>query len=189
MPDRSLTCSRGGDPPVPAQPACFHRLDEILGALRSMTSTHLDRSLGPESVPLAHLLDLYVKRPHRLSWKCPVPSVRSDPVIVVISSDCAGPTSVLGQKRRNAVCQLLHDRQSRRSPNENREFSGALLDCFLRHRSGVWSDRSPVHGSDRGGKSDRLRRRRRISNGSNAARSPKCGSSPGRQPLHRRHGQ
>ena len=28
---------------MPAQPAWFHRLDEILGALRSMTSTHLDR--------------------------------------------------------------------------------------------------------------------------------------------------
>ena len=27
-----------------AQPAWFHRLDEILGALRSMTSTHLDRA-------------------------------------------------------------------------------------------------------------------------------------------------
>ena len=29
---------------MPAQPACFHRLDEILGALRSMTSTRLDRA-------------------------------------------------------------------------------------------------------------------------------------------------
>ena len=28
---------------MPAQPAWFHRLDEILGALRSMTSAHLDR--------------------------------------------------------------------------------------------------------------------------------------------------
>ena len=28
---------------MPSQPAWFHRLDEILGALRSMTSTHLDR--------------------------------------------------------------------------------------------------------------------------------------------------
>ena len=27
-----------------AQPVCFHRLDEILSALRSMTSTHLDRA-------------------------------------------------------------------------------------------------------------------------------------------------
>ena len=27
---------------MPAQPACFHRLEEILSALRSMTSTHLD---------------------------------------------------------------------------------------------------------------------------------------------------
>ena len=29
---------------MPAQPACFHRLDEILSALRSMTSTQLDRA-------------------------------------------------------------------------------------------------------------------------------------------------
>ena len=29
---------------MPAQPACFHRLDEILSALRSMTSPHLDRA-------------------------------------------------------------------------------------------------------------------------------------------------
>ena len=29
---------------MPSQPACFHRLDEILGALRSMTSPHLDRA-------------------------------------------------------------------------------------------------------------------------------------------------
>ena len=29
---------------MPSQPAWFHRLDEILGALRSMTSTHLDRT-------------------------------------------------------------------------------------------------------------------------------------------------
>ena len=79
---------------MPSQPACFHRLEEILSSLWAMKSTHLDRSLGLESVPLAHLLDLYVKRLHRLSWKCPVPSVRSDPAIVVISSDCAGPTSV-----------------------------------------------------------------------------------------------
>ena len=28
---------------MPAQPACFHRLTEILGALWGMTSTHLDR--------------------------------------------------------------------------------------------------------------------------------------------------
>ena len=44
MPDRSLTYSRVGAPPVPAQPAWFHRLDEILADLRSMTSTHLDRA-------------------------------------------------------------------------------------------------------------------------------------------------
>ena len=29
---------------MPAQPAWFHRLEEILEALRSMTSTHLDRT-------------------------------------------------------------------------------------------------------------------------------------------------
>ena len=29
---------------MPAQPAWFHRLDEILGALRAMTSTHLDHA-------------------------------------------------------------------------------------------------------------------------------------------------
>ena len=29
---------------MPAQPAWFHRLDEILADLRSMTSTHLDRA-------------------------------------------------------------------------------------------------------------------------------------------------
>ena len=29
---------------MPSQPAWFHRLDEILGALRSMTSAHLDRA-------------------------------------------------------------------------------------------------------------------------------------------------
>ena len=43
MPDRSLTYSRAGTSPMPAQPAWFHRLDEILGALRAMTSTHFDR--------------------------------------------------------------------------------------------------------------------------------------------------
>ena len=29
---------------MPAQPACFHRLDEILASLRAMTSTRLDRA-------------------------------------------------------------------------------------------------------------------------------------------------
>ena len=29
---------------MPAQPAWFHRLEEILSALRSMTSSHLDRA-------------------------------------------------------------------------------------------------------------------------------------------------
>ena len=38
MPDRSLTCSRAGapPPPMPSQPACFHRLDEILEAPQTM---------------------------------------------------------------------------------------------------------------------------------------------------------
>ena len=44
MPDRSLTYSRAGDPPIPSQPAWFERLDEILGALRAMTSAQLDRA-------------------------------------------------------------------------------------------------------------------------------------------------
>ena len=35
---------------MPSQPAWFHRLDEILSALRSMTSTRLDRA-----VPSLHL--------------------------------------------------------------------------------------------------------------------------------------
>ena len=43
MPDRSLTYSRAVDPPVPAPPACFQRLDEILADLRSIESTRLDR--------------------------------------------------------------------------------------------------------------------------------------------------
>ena len=40
---------------MPSQPACFHRLDEILGALRSMTSPHLDRlrRLGDLSAGIA----------------------------------------------------------------------------------------------------------------------------------------
>ena len=28
---------------MPSQPACFHRLDEILADLRAIESTHLDR--------------------------------------------------------------------------------------------------------------------------------------------------
>ena len=43
MPDRSLTYSRAGASPIPSQPACFHRLDEILTAPRSIESTRLDR--------------------------------------------------------------------------------------------------------------------------------------------------
>ena len=33
---------------MPAQPAWFHRLEEILSDLRSMTSTHLDRAAVEE---------------------------------------------------------------------------------------------------------------------------------------------
>ena len=55
MPDRSLTCSRAEDPPVPAQPAWFQRLDEILSALRSMTSPHLDRQAAQVSVPFVQI--------------------------------------------------------------------------------------------------------------------------------------
>ena len=55
MPDRSLTYSRAGDPPVPAQPACFHRLDEILSALRSIESTRLDRAAAQVSVPFVQI--------------------------------------------------------------------------------------------------------------------------------------
>ena len=40
---------------MPAQPAWFHRLDEILGALRSMTSTHLDRAAAQVSVPFVQI--------------------------------------------------------------------------------------------------------------------------------------
>ena len=39
---------------MPSQPACFERLDEILGALRSMTSTHLDRAATAGSATCAH---------------------------------------------------------------------------------------------------------------------------------------
>ena len=38
---------------MPAQPACFHRLDEILSALRSMTSTQLDRLAVEKTLPCA----------------------------------------------------------------------------------------------------------------------------------------
>ena len=54
MPDRSLTHSRAGASPRPAQPACFHRLDEILSALRSMTSTRLDRAVPSLHPPVPH---------------------------------------------------------------------------------------------------------------------------------------
>ena len=46
---------------MPSQPAWFHRLDEILGALRSMTSTHLDR---------AAVEKLFRVRQRRARW-CP----------------------------------------------------------------------------------------------------------------------
>ena len=31
---------------MPSQPACFHRLDEILADLRAMKSTHLDLGMA-----------------------------------------------------------------------------------------------------------------------------------------------
>ena len=44
MPDRSLTCSRAGDPPCPPNQLGFIGLTKSSVALRSMTSTHLDRA-------------------------------------------------------------------------------------------------------------------------------------------------
>ena len=44
MPDRSLTYSRAGAPPIPSQPAWFHRLDEILALLRDLEVAYLDRT-------------------------------------------------------------------------------------------------------------------------------------------------
>ena len=38
---------------MPSQPACFQRLNEILGTPRAMTSTHLDRAGGRETLPCA----------------------------------------------------------------------------------------------------------------------------------------
>src|ERR1019366_2181615 len=43
VPDHVLTYSRTGDPPMPAQPAWFHRLDGILSELRSLETEYLDR--------------------------------------------------------------------------------------------------------------------------------------------------
>ena len=40
---------------MPAQPAWFHRLEEILSAPRSMTSTHLDRAAAQVSVPFVQI--------------------------------------------------------------------------------------------------------------------------------------
>ena len=40
---------------MPAQPACFHRLDEIFTALRAMTSTRLDRLAAQVSVPFVQI--------------------------------------------------------------------------------------------------------------------------------------
>ena len=40
---------------MPAQPAWFHRLDEILSALRAMTSTRLDRLAAQVSVPFVQI--------------------------------------------------------------------------------------------------------------------------------------
>ena len=43
MPDRSLTYTKREVFQMPAQPAWFHRLDEILETLRAMECSHLDR--------------------------------------------------------------------------------------------------------------------------------------------------
>ena len=43
MPDRALTYTKSSDPPMPAQPAWFHRLDEIVTDLRALETSHLDR--------------------------------------------------------------------------------------------------------------------------------------------------
>ena len=40
---------------MPSQPTCFQRLDEILGALRSMTSTRLDRVAVSREALIARL--------------------------------------------------------------------------------------------------------------------------------------
>ena len=40
---------------MPAQPAWFHRLDEIFNALRAMTSTRLDRLAAQVSVPFVQI--------------------------------------------------------------------------------------------------------------------------------------
>ena len=42
---------------MPSQPAWFHRLDEILSALRSMTSTHLDRAAVEKLFRVRHVQD------------------------------------------------------------------------------------------------------------------------------------
>ena len=40
---------------MPSQPAWFHRLEEILADLRSMTSTHLDRAAVSREALIARL--------------------------------------------------------------------------------------------------------------------------------------
>jgi len=53
VPDRSLTYTERGVFQMPAQPAWFHRLDEILETLQGMESTHLDRTLAAPAKPFA----------------------------------------------------------------------------------------------------------------------------------------
>ena len=59
---------------MPSQPAWFHRLEEILGALRSMTSTHLDRAGGRETLPVcasaAHGRSWRISRDLRAGKRC-----------------------------------------------------------------------------------------------------------------------
>ena len=40
---------------MPSQPACFHRLDEILTSLRAIESTHLDRRAVSREALIARL--------------------------------------------------------------------------------------------------------------------------------------
>ena len=42
---------------MPAQPPCFHRLEEIFTALRAMTSTHLDRVAVEKLFCMRHVQD------------------------------------------------------------------------------------------------------------------------------------
>ena len=47
MPDRALTCGRSAPSPMPSKPTWFHRLPEILDALRRMDSSNSSASPPP----------------------------------------------------------------------------------------------------------------------------------------------